>query len=104
MSSNLSSLPVPISVTDANLKTVANGGGVGKSDGTDIVFTASDGTTKLDHEIESYNASTGLFISWVRIPALSPTAETCNLRLLRRRFSLLGLFRIFWPTQKLEAF
>jgi len=67
---------VLISVTDANLKTVANGGGVGKSDGTDIVFTASDGVTKLDHEIESYNASTGLFISWVRIPALSPTAET----------------------------
>ena len=59
-----------ISVTDANLKTVANGGGVGKSDGTDIVFT------KLDHEIESYNASTGQFIGWVRIPALSPTADT----------------------------
>src|SRR5262249_8658568 len=75
-SSSLSSFPLLVSVTDANLKTVANGGGVGKSDGTDILFTSSDGTTKLDHEIESYNASTGQFIGWVRIPALSPTADT----------------------------
>jgi len=45
--SNLANFPVLVSVTDANLKTVANGGNVGKSDGTDILFTASDGATKL---------------------------------------------------------
>jgi hypothetical protein len=45
-------------VTDANLKTVTNGGGVGKSDETDILFTAFDGVTKLNHEMELYNGST----------------------------------------------
>ena len=33
-------------------ETVANGGNVGKCDGSDILFTASDGATKLAHEIE----------------------------------------------------
>src|SRR6478752_7540342 len=46
-SSNLVNFPMLLSVTDANLKTVANGGSVGKSDGTDILFTSADGVTKL---------------------------------------------------------
>ncbi len=75
-SSALTSYPMLFSVTDANLKTTVNGGNVGKSDGTDILFTASDGTTKLDHELEYYNATTGQVIAWVRIPSLSPTADT----------------------------
>lgn len=74
--SALSNFPVLFSVTDANLKTVANGGSVGKADGTDILFTASDGTTKLDHEIESYTATTGKLAAWVRIPTLSTTVDT----------------------------
>ena len=49
---------------------------MGKSDGTDILFTSSDGVTKLDHELESYNASTGQVIAWVRIPTLSNSADT----------------------------
>jgi MSHA biogenesis protein MshQ len=49
---------------------------VGKSDGTDILFTASDGTTKLDHELELYNSTTGQVIAWVRIPTLSASADT----------------------------
>src|SRR5574341_919689 len=61
----LSSFPVLYSVTDANLRTVANGGGVGKNDGTDILFTAADGATKLNHEIELYNPSTGQLVAWV---------------------------------------
>jgi hypothetical protein len=32
--------------------------------------------TKLNHEIESYTASTGQLNAWVQIPALSPTADT----------------------------
>ena len=66
-SSNLSNFPVLVSVTDANLKTTANGGNVGKSDGTDILFTSSDGATKLAHELDSYNASTGQLIAWVSV-------------------------------------
>ena len=53
-SSSLADFPVLVSVTDANLKTTGNGGGVGKSDGTDLLFTSSDGVTKLNHELESY--------------------------------------------------
>jgi hypothetical protein len=75
-SSNLTNFPVLISVTDANLKTVANGGSVGKADGTDILFTASDGTTKLNHELESYSGTTGKAVAWVGIPTLSPTTDT----------------------------
>jgi hypothetical protein len=75
-SSNLTNFPVLVSVTDANLKSVTNGGNVGKPDGTDILFTASDGATQLAHEIESYNASTGQLIAWVSVPTVSPTVDT----------------------------
>ena len=60
------------SVTDANLKTVANGGSVGKADGTDLLFTASDGVTKLNHELEFYNPATGQVSAWVRCPRYPP--------------------------------
>jgi hypothetical protein len=42
----------------------------------DILFTAGDGATKLDHELERYNAATGEVIAWVRIPSLSNTTDT----------------------------
>jgi hypothetical protein len=73
---SLANFAVLFSTTDANLKTVANGGKVGKSDGSDILFTAGDGTTKLDHELERYNASTGEVLAWVRIPSLSNATDT----------------------------
>jgi len=75
-SAALTSFPVVVKTTDAALKTTSNGGHMGKANGGDIVFTASDGVTKLDHEIESYAPSTGELVSWVRIPSLSPTADT----------------------------
>jgi hypothetical protein len=75
-SSTLSNFPVLVSVTDTQLASVANGGGVGNSDGSDILFTASDGMTKLSHEIESYNPATGQLIAWVGVPSVSPTTDT----------------------------
>ncbi|MBI2673814.1 MAG: DUF2341 domain-containing protein [Candidatus Zambryskibacteria bacterium] len=74
-SSALVNFPVLISLTNNDLKTIANGGKVANSNGYDIIFTDSDGTTKFDHEIEKYNGSTGQFISWVRIPSLSSNAD-----------------------------
>ncbi len=71
-----SNFPMLFSVTDSDLKYTSYGGKVGKTDGTDIVFTSSDGTTKLDHEIEKYSSSTGETIIWVRIPTLSAAADT----------------------------
>jgi hypothetical protein len=74
--SSLTNFPMLFSVTDANLATVSNGGSVGNADGSDILFTAADGVTKLNHEISLYNGTTGQFIAWVQIPSLSPTADT----------------------------
>jgi hypothetical protein len=59
-------LLVEISDTDLNLDA--------RPDGSDIFFTGADGTTKLDHEIESYSA--GDLIAWVRVPSLSSIADT----------------------------
>ena len=51
---------------------------VGKtqSAGQDIVFTTSDGTTQLDHEIEEYDAQTGKLVAWIRIPTLDYNNDT----------------------------
>jgi hypothetical protein len=49
---------------------------VTQSDGGDIYFTAADGTTQLDHEIEDYDASTGDLVAWVKIPLLQETSDT----------------------------
>lgn len=75
-SSSLSNFPVEISITNADLKSTGNGGKVAKSNGEDILFTKSDGTTKLNHEIESYSASGGILIAWVTLPTLSATTDT----------------------------
>ena len=44
-----------------------------QGDGDDIVFTAADGTTKLWHEIESFDDE---LIAWVQVPHLSEQADT----------------------------
>jgi hypothetical protein len=75
-SASLANFALLFQATDANLKTISNGGSVGKIDGTDILFTASDGVTKLDHELEAYTPTTGQVTAWVRIPALSNSADT----------------------------
>jgi uncharacterized repeat protein (TIGR01451 family) len=62
--------PVLISRTDTDLQAKA------QSSGNDILFTASDGTTKLDHQIESYTSGTGALVAWVRIPSLSSSSNT----------------------------
>ena len=68
--------PVLVSFTDTDLRTTSNGGRVTNSSGYDIIFTDSDGSTKLDHEIERYVASTGQIVMWVRVPAMSHLSNT----------------------------
>ena len=64
-----SSFPVLVSLTsDANLSSHA------LSTGYDILFTASDGTTKIPYERESY--STGTLVAWVNVTTLSHTTDT----------------------------
>jgi hypothetical protein len=67
--------PVLIDETHDDLKSASNEGLVQSEDGYDIVFTASDGTTLLNHEVESYDAVTGHLIAWVQIPSLSTSSD-----------------------------
>ena len=72
---DLTDFPALVSFTSLPLRTTANGGHVYNASGYDIIFTDQSGN-KLDHQIESYNAATGQYIAWVRIPVLSNTAVT----------------------------
>ncbi len=69
--------PVLISGTFPDLANVSNGGKVRNPQGYDIVFTSdAGGQNRLDHEIDTYNASTGAVNFWVRIPLLSHATDT----------------------------
>jgi len=66
----LTDFPVLIRLTnDNNLSSHA------QPNGNDIRFTDDQGT-QLNHEIESYNSSTGTLVAWVKIPTLSSTTDT----------------------------
>ncbi|NTV30966.1 DUF2341 domain-containing protein [candidate division WWE3 bacterium] len=69
-SSDLTNFPVLVSRLDDDLRAYA------QTDADDILFTSSDGSTKLDHEIEKYDSSTGELIAWVRIPTLDYNDDT----------------------------
>jgi len=69
-SANLTSFPVLISITDTDLASDA------LDNGYDILFTAGDEVTKLQHEIESFNGTSGNLTAWVMLPSLSPSVDT----------------------------
>jgi peptidoglycan hydrolase-like protein with peptidoglycan-binding domain len=73
---DLTDFPVLISFADAQLKSVSNGGNVENSSGYDLLFTSSDGSTKLSYEIEKYDSATGEIVAWVKAPSLSASADT----------------------------
>lgn len=71
VTADLTDFPVLVSLTsDSDLASGAQG------NGNDILFTSANGTTKLDHEIEQYVASTGQLVAWVRVPSLSSVIDT----------------------------
>jgi hypothetical protein len=68
---NLTDFPVLISLaSDSDLVSGA------QNNGNDILFTSTDGITKLDHEIELYIGSNGRLVAWVRVPGLSSSTDT----------------------------
>jgi len=73
---NLSNFPILISITDTDLRTTVNSGNVEDTNGFDITFTSADGTTGLNHEIISYNASTGEYAAWVNITSVAYNVDT----------------------------
>lgn len=68
--SDLSNFPVLVSIADQSIGTNA------QSDGDDILFTSSDGSTQLDHEIESFTPATGQLVAWVEVTTVSASANT----------------------------
>lgn len=70
VTADLVNFPVLISITDSDLQADA------QLDGGDILFTLSNGTTKLSHEIEKYESTTGELVAWVKIPTLSSSVDT----------------------------
>ncbi len=59
-----------VEVTDPQLQATAT------ASGDDLVFTDADGTTRLDHVIESWDSATGTITAWVHVPFLSSTVDT----------------------------
>jgi RHS repeat-associated protein len=69
--------PLLFSGVYPNLANVSNSGFVQSTSGYDIVFSLDpEGATNLDHEIDSYDPTTGTASFWVRIPTLSHSTDT----------------------------
>ena len=68
---DLINFPILINITDTDLRDDA------QDDGDDIAFILySDDSTKLNHEIEMFNGSTGQLYAWVNITNLSSSVDT----------------------------
>lgn len=67
---DLVDFPVFVQLAEADLAATA------QADGDDLVFTAADGVTRLDHHVESWNPATGELAAWVRVPVLDDGADT----------------------------
>jgi hypothetical protein len=65
----LTDYPMLVQVVDAGLAAGL------QADAADLVFTADDGVTRLDHQVESWDPLTGALTAWVRVPALDPNTD-----------------------------
>ena len=75
--SDLANFPVLVSLTNTDLKTVANGGKVQNASGYDIVFASDgNGSTPLYWEIENYDGTAGSIVFWVNVPTISHSVDT----------------------------
>ena len=83
----LTDFPIAVAFTNASNKTVANGGNIqntttGGASGSltvpaDLLFCNDVAcTVAYDYEIETYSATTGILVAWVRIPSLSDSVDT----------------------------
>src|SRR5688572_14467523 len=73
---NLNDFPILIEQTAPVLRSVANGGVVSNTNGYDVVFTAANGITLLDFQLDHYNATGGNYAAWVRMNNLSLSGTT----------------------------
>ena len=69
---DLTNFPYLVKITDPTNPIFS----IPQADGDDILFTAADETTKLNHEIEKYNPATNEMYIWVQVPAISGAVNT----------------------------
>lgn len=63
---DLTDQPVPLRIAaNGDLATLAQTGGA------DLVVTAGDGVTRLDHEVEWFDPTSGEALIWVRVPSVA---------------------------------
>ena len=82
--SDSTDFPVSVVFTDTTMKPVGSGGHIqhtvssnGQTVPADLAFFSDAGlTTLLKFEIESYDATAGTIVAWVKIPTLSHTVDT----------------------------
>jgi MSHA biogenesis protein MshQ len=67
---NQTDFPVWIDLTDTDI------GARAQANGSDIYFTAGDGTTVLDYQIQRWDAGAHRLTAWVRIPSLPANPAT----------------------------
>lgn len=72
VSANQTNFPVLISEANLNAEIFT----LAQNNGNDILFTSSDGKTKLDHELSIYDKANSKLVAWVKTPTLSSTADT----------------------------
>src|SRR3990170_3589486 len=68
----LTNFPYLVKITDPANSVFANAQG----SGNDILFTAADGSTKLNHEIERFDPTAKVLLAWVQVPSISSTVNT----------------------------
>lgn len=68
---NLTNFPVMVKLTSSNFDFLQ-----AKSDGADIRFTDSDGTTLLKYEIEKWDSTANEAIIWVNVPQIDASSST----------------------------
>jgi len=74
---NLTNFQALINISsDNDLRVTGSGGYVETAAGNDIIFTADDGVTQLNHQLEKYVSTTGELVVWVRIPILYTSINT----------------------------
>jgi hypothetical protein len=73
---DLIDFPVLLTFTDLDLRSIGHGGKVYSAAGHDIVFTLDNCAIDLNHQLESYDPSTGTISVWVRIPILYANTNT----------------------------
>jgi hypothetical protein len=75
-SSNISDYILMFNSTSDSFKSIGNGGNIEQDNGGDILFTSSDGTTKLPHEIDYYDPVNGEILAWIYVSSLSYNSDT----------------------------